>query len=457
MARWDLRSFVVGTFLFASGCVSTPHAKPAPVARAPEAIPLAVPTTYRVREQTDQDLGDVCKIDPAACPKLDMQVEARRPLRENIFATQQVAREDSAEIVLTGPLSAAPAVRADRRFHTATIAEAPPTPPAAIPVATPRAARPEMLDIEARVSIEVTNIASARNILTGLVTHAAGQVINEVIEDQATTNTRGASFSIRVPSPAVHDFLAQLPNVGRIISQRVQTNEISRTVSDAETLLKNLERALERYQQLLDKAANVTEALAIEAELQRVRTSLERVRGDLEWMRDRVARSTVYVTLALDAEDTDAIQQRNAKLHPGVRASLLLDIPPTAENRTFAGAGLSLAWTRSFSLDLDLMKRIDRRADGNINAFLLTLGGDLYSDFLGRGRRRWLNPYFGFRAGYARNLGQNALTLAGTLGLELFKSPYFLLDLQTRAHALIGPDDGVHIGLQPILTTSFAY
>ncbi|MGC4094290.1 MAG: DUF4349 domain-containing protein [Polyangiaceae bacterium] len=235
----------------------------------------------------------------------------------------------------------------------------------------------------------------------------------------------------------------------------METKEISRTVGDAEILQKNLERALGRYQELLAKATNVTEVMAIEAELQRVRTSLERVRGDLAWMRDRVARSTVYISLSLDDDTVDIRSQ--AKVHPGLRSTLLFDVPPSAAGRSLAGAGLSLSWSRGFSVDFDLMRRADRHEESSVNGFVTTLGGDVYSDFLGHGRRRWFNPYFGGRVGFARVLGESSFTLAGDLGLELFKTEYFMLDLQCRAHALIGPKDGVHLGIQPLLGFSFAY
>ncbi|MBK7581399.1 MAG: outer membrane beta-barrel domain-containing protein [Myxococcales bacterium] len=39
---------------------------------------------------TGSDLGDICKIDPAACPKLDMNKEAAKPLKEQIYAVQQI-------------------------------------------------------------------------------------------------------------------------------------------------------------------------------------------------------------------------------------------------------------------------------------------------------------------------------------------------------------------------------
>ncbi|GMV16016.1 MAG: outer membrane beta-barrel domain-containing protein [Polyangiaceae bacterium] len=41
-------------------------------------------------EEPESDLGDICKIDPAACPKIDMNKEAAKPLKEQIYAVQQI-------------------------------------------------------------------------------------------------------------------------------------------------------------------------------------------------------------------------------------------------------------------------------------------------------------------------------------------------------------------------------
>jgi outer membrane beta-barrel protein len=37
-----------------------------------------------------EGVGDICKIDPAACPVLDMKKEAARPIKESIYAVQQL-------------------------------------------------------------------------------------------------------------------------------------------------------------------------------------------------------------------------------------------------------------------------------------------------------------------------------------------------------------------------------
>jgi len=59
-----------------------------------EAAPAAGDTAGDAGEEggetpTGSGLEDICKIDPAACPNLDMDKEAARPLKEQIFAVQQ--------------------------------------------------------------------------------------------------------------------------------------------------------------------------------------------------------------------------------------------------------------------------------------------------------------------------------------------------------------------------------
>src|SRR6478609_1171264 len=62
-------------------------------AAAAEGAPAAGDTAGEAGEEgetpTGSGLEDICKIDPAACPNLDMDKEAARPLKEQIFAVQQ--------------------------------------------------------------------------------------------------------------------------------------------------------------------------------------------------------------------------------------------------------------------------------------------------------------------------------------------------------------------------------
>ncbi|WP_428269820.1 hypothetical protein, partial [Haliangium sp.] len=66
-----------------------------------------------------------------------------------------------------------------------------------------------------------------------------------------------------------------------------------------------------------------------------------------------------------------------------------------------------------------------------------TVGGGLYSDFLGRGRRRFFNPYLDVRLGVAY-LDGAAFAFGAGAGVELFKHDYLLVDTNVRVLGLAG-------------------
>jgi hypothetical protein len=70
------------------------------------------------------------------------------------------------------------------------------------------------------------------------------------------------------------------------------------------------------------------------------------------------------------------------------------------------------------------------------------------------GTRRFINPYLGWRLGYARFAGRNEFALAGTLGVELGKTHYVGVDLAARGIGLLG--HSAHMAVETDVTVSFA-
>jgi hypothetical protein len=192
----------------------------------------------------------------------------------------------------------------------------------------------------------------------------------------------------------------------------------------------------------------------IEKELERVRLSIDRVNTDLEWMKDRVARSTVYVQLALPRDER---AEKTAQLYPGLRLPYLIDLEPGGGKSGYFGGGFSALVARPFNLDLDLLTHTDASRRDGVDLLLASVGVELYSNLLGAGKRRYLNPYLGFRAGYANLSSDDALLLGGSLGVELLKTSLLLCEVQARAYAFVGGERGTHALLQPALALNFAY
>jgi hypothetical protein len=107
------------------------------------------------------------------------------------------------------------------------------------------------------------------------------------------------------------------------------------------------------------------------------------------------------------------------------------------------------------SIDADWATLL-RGSDG-FQLFLATVGGDLYSDRIGGGRRELFNPYVGLRAGYARLLADDAFALGATLGIEIWKTEAVLIGLEARAYGILGLEGGAHALFQPAATFHVAY
>jgi hypothetical protein len=310
-----------------------------------------------------------------------------------------------------------------------------------------------MLDIEANVALQVQNVKRAVKQLHELTRRIGGVVTAERIDTASQYGS--AELTLRVPSRSTQVVFEDLEKLGSVLNQTVTARDIGKEFFDANLRLSSLSATLRRYEEILAKAGKVEEILRIEQELARLRAEIEQVKGDLRWLSDRAARATLHVSLRERVPQIAHTEEPEPKFYPGLRAPLLLDFGRT-EQPAHAGGGVSARFARAFSIDLDIFRRFGSDSRGP-DALLISAGGEVYSDLLGGGQRRFLNPYLGFRAGYARVEDHNQAIVGGTAGLELFKNRWFDLDLETRHYlAFIGPR-GPHYLLEPALAASIAF
>jgi hypothetical protein len=213
---------------------------------------------------------------------------------------------------------------------------------------------------------------------------------------------------------------------------------------------------LARYYDLLTKANSIEETMRVEEQITRISGEIETIKGELRWLKDRVARATIHVEIYAKGGWIEPVVNPEAKIYPGVRAVGLWDWRGDAGNYYGVGAGISLRFSRHFSIDFDGLQST-RAKGGGFETSLLTLGGEFYSDYLGAGNRRWLNPYLGLRAGYGRIEGNNQFVAGGALGLEIFKYDLAVLSLDLRLLGALGDDLGSHLLVQPALGLNFAF
>lgn len=437
--------------LLATGCAKSEYSPPATT----PTLPPAAETRAMASTEPAPTAGDgICEVDPTACPRAgDVVVDGVRNVRAEVYAAQSTRR--------TAVTFASDLLQGGGGGGGATPTTA--TPNAALPAPAEAAATPrEMLEIEARFAIECESVAAAAAKLRDTV-HAHG---GAVTVDQSETHQRSAeaTLELRVPIREYDKLVVDLSGLGTIRTREVKAKDVAKDYHDAQLLLSNLEAAMQRYEQLLAKASAVPEVLAIERELERLRARIDRVKGDLTWMKDRVARATIRVRLFPVPTAEDVPLETRSAFYPSVRGAMLFDLRGESDRYGYAGAGLGVAWhgesgkPRALVAELDVARSaFSGRPPGSRYAYLGLTGIDLYSDMLGGGRRRFLNPYLGLRAGYVQSEGSGDFALGGLVGLDVWKGKNALLELGVRALALIGNDRGAHLMLGPHLAFDFAF
>lgn len=318
--------------------------------------------------------------------------------------------------------------------NTPVIPGQPPTPatPAVRPTPTRPAKPAQALVVEGWLSVEVKDVPTTAQQIRDHVGQAGGRITN----DQISGGARSVSghLKIKLPPERVDDFLAWLDKRGTINNKRIQGTDVSRTLFDQAIALENLQLTLDRMRKLLDKQGlAMNDILAIEREMTRLRGEIERIKGEKRFLEYRVAMATLDVNLT--RQQGVVLGRAEAKFYPGARLSTLILIDPEGRERTRFGGGAVIHTLPRLTLELDVFGRVGDES----RAVVATFGGAAYSDFLGRGKNRFLNPYLGARLGYGYLEG-SAFVLAAGGGIELFKHEYALLDASVNFVGFIGDE-----------------
>ena len=385
----------------------------------------------------------------AANANSSVQPSPARPSWQDI--TVDVTETESESIAVTSsPLSGQTTVRHARQaIDLVTGGDDAPPPPSPAELAARQgqsavgqaataapAPLPEQLVVEGWLGIEVDDVQKTAAAIREQVTASGGRIVSENLGGSGDGWT--GEIELRLPPQAAHSFFGWLDKLGDIRSRRIQGTDVSRTLFDQQIALDNNLLTLRRLQALLERQdLNMADVLAIETQLSRIRGEIEKIKGEQRFLQDRVAMATVHLSLSRPAGVV--LGEPTTKLFPGPRLSTLVLLTPDGRERVRYGGGVTVGLGHPrLTADLDVFED----ADGDGASAIATFGGGLYSDHFGHGRRRFLNPYIGVRAGYGY-LGRSSFAVGGEVGVELFKHKLALIDAGVRVLTLIGDDTDV--------------
>jgi hypothetical protein len=336
---------------------------------------------------------------------------------------------------------------------TATATAAPATAAVATstaPAPPPLPVRKEMLAVEAHLTIEVPKVREAVATTKSLIAKHGGQLINDVFSGGRTHQS--SALSIRVPADKTEAFLADLDSLGRVRERRVTATDVGKQFHDSTILMRNLEITMHRYEELLKTAKDTKDLLAIENELTRLRTQLDNVKSSLSGLGDRVERSTIYLSLQPERDELPEVYDPTAHFYPSAHGTYLYDL---GDKSSFLGGGVGVRVSRSFGVDVSGLRSLD--GPWKRDLLIATMGGEVYSDFLGGGRKRAGNVFLGARAGILYSKGRTEALIPITLGVELLRTKTVTIETRVRGDIFFGSTRGAHLGVQPDLGVAFAF
>ena len=281
--------------------------------------------------------------------------------------------------------------------------------------------------VNAYLSLTVDSVDETLDGLEKTLEAQKGSITN--IERQGRGEWSRVTLTIRVAPDGLKPTMSWLRTQGQVDQEKVEREEVSRTLVEREIALRTAKATLARLETLLQKPdIGVVDILAIEKEMTRLRGEIETHESEQRLLKDRVTRSTLVVNLS---HRQKVKFDPYAKFYLSGRSGLLIqgdDMTP--------GFGVSLHAPEDlaeFHLDADFFPA---RGD-DPKRFLLTVGSSSYSDFFGRGDRSVLNPYLGLRFGYA-SIEDHHFVFGAEFGLELFKHRYFLVDARVQGLGIVG-------------------
>jgi hypothetical protein len=279
---------------------------------------------------------------------------------------------------------------------------------------------------------EVTAVTNDVAGLVGAIRSRTGEVGGTVAREDVRGDAqhRQASVVLRLPPAAVTAFFDWLGTRATLENRHYENTDVTRQFFDRELEIKNLGITMERLQELVRRRdGDLKEILEIEREITRVRGDLDRLRGEQRLLADQVARATLTVSITMNP-DVHAEPALKFVLVPHLTQLHLVDAGVRDADRT--GGGVTLMFSRASSLDLEIIPG----RDAGVRSYLVTLGIAGYSDYLGGGQRRFLNPYLGLRAGGARLDGFAAFAYGAEAGVEVVRARHFLVEVSGRAIGL---------------------
>jgi len=128
-----------------------------------------------------------------------------------------------------------------------------------------------------------------------------GWVVTSKISEEEKVPS--GTITVRVPAEKFEEAKDYFRSLAvRVISDRVDAQDITEEYVDLEARLRNLEAAESQLLELMKKTGKISEILEVHRELTNIRQQIEQIKGRMKYLSESVKMSLITVNLALSEE-----------------------------------------------------------------------------------------------------------------------------------------------------------
>lgn len=151
----------------------------------------------------------------------------------------------------------------------------------------------------ARIAVETADVAAAAEHATSIIEELGGFVFSQ---DTRTQDRPRTVLTFKVRPAQFSAALDRLSNVGELVEQTVNAEDVTDIVVDLGSRISTAEISVKRLREFLSQATEVEGVAELERELASRETNLERLRGQLRSLRERVDLATITLSITESVE-----------------------------------------------------------------------------------------------------------------------------------------------------------
>lgn len=149
----------------------------------------------------------------------------------------------------------------------------------------------------AKLSIVVENFDPVESSIAKIVKDYGGFISDSNIDTKNKKRRRG-DWTVRIPVSKFESFLDEAGSIGVPVSRSRNAQDVTEEYVDVEARIANKKKLEARILELLERPDDkIQHVIEVEKELGRVREEIERMEGRMRYLTDRIALTTVELTI----------------------------------------------------------------------------------------------------------------------------------------------------------------